>query len=151
MVRDHTAGTSIDIYVFGKHSSWMFSILGGNKRRIVLCSTTLATIADTNVISFTLWGHGLIKEIGAQPFTPASTASKTTILTGAIGGTAITGGALTLTTAGLSTAGTAQKVNPSAANEFHDGDVLTLTAGTTTAFGEGLVYLYIDVEYLPGA
>lgn len=151
MPRDHTAATNVAVYVFGKVESWMLSCAGGNKRRIVLCTLPMASIADTSKITHTLWGHGRIVEIGAQPIIDVSTGSKATTLTCSINAAAITTGALALTSTGLDTPGTAQSVTPTAANEFHDGDVFNGQFGSTTTFGEGYCAFYIDVEYLPGA
>lgn len=149
-VRDDTT-TTCDVFVFGKATSWMLASAGGNKRRIVLATLPMASIADTSKITHTLWGHGKIVEIGAQPIIDISTGSKATTLTCSINAVAITTGALALTSAGLNTPGTAQSVTPTAANEFHDGDVFNGQFGTTTTFGEGYAAFYIDVEYLPGA
>lgn len=149
LTQKYTSSGVGDILAFGAIDAAILKLSGGGKKRLVIGSPMLANIANANVFSFTLWGHGKIVEIGAQPWKPPTTSSKTTALTGAINGSAITTGVLTLTSAGLATAGTAQSVTPSAANEFWDGDILTLTAGSTTAFVEGGVMLYVDVEYLP--
>lgn len=143
--------TSCDVYVFGKVTSWLLSCAGGNKRRIVLATIEFADIADNNKITHVLWGHGLIKKVGVNPWKAVTTGSKASTFTGDIGGTAITTGAISMTSAGLGTAGTEQAVEPTAANEFHDGDVFNGTFSSTTTFAEGSGYFFLDVEYLPGA
>ena len=139
-----------DVLFFGHAIAAAAGLCGGlGKRRLVLAYHTFATFTNAYDLRFTLWGHGLVTEIGVMPAIIASTSSKTALLTGSLGSTAITTGALTLTTAGLATAGTPQKVNPTALNEFHDGDIIKLVGSAVTAFSEGSGYVYLDVEYLP--
>lgn len=147
-VRYHSSGIG-DVALFGAEQASILALAGGAKKQIMLATVELANIIDTNVIKHVLYGHGKIVKIGAYALNPVTTAAKTTVLTGAIGGTGITTGALTLTSAGLTPDGAEQSVVPTALNEFFDGDVFTLTAGTTTAFVEGTAQIFIEVQYLP--
>lgn len=137
------------VLFFGHGTAAAMGIAGGSKQRLNLAFHTFATFTNAYDLRFTLWGHGLIKEFGVMPAIIASASSKACTLTGSLGTTAITTGAISLTTVGLATAGTPQKVNPTAANEFHDGDVFKAVGSATTAFTEGSGYVYLDIEYLP--
>jgi ribonuclease PH len=78
--------------------------------------------------------------------TPASTASKLSTVSLKINTSAVTGGAVALTTAGVDTKG--KVVNGSAvtaANTFDDNDTIKAVAASTTAFVEGSGYLEVLV------
>lgn len=139
-----------DVLFFSQGLAALGGLCGGiGKRRLTLAYHTFATFTNSYDLRFTLWGHGLITEFGVMPAIVATTSSKACTLTGSINTTAITTGAISLTTAGLNTAGTAQKVTPTAANEFWDGDIFKAVGSATTAFTEGSGYVYLDIEYLP--
>lgn len=96
---------------------------------------------------FTPGFAGKLRKITASVVDPATTADKGATFTPAVGGAAVTGGALALTSANTATLGA--KVDGSAitaGNAFTAADEITIVASSVTAFVEGqvLIYLFLD-------
>lgn len=143
----HTS-TTCDVFMFGFATLCAIALGGGGGDLIYLGRVDFATLADGNVLaSIPLPGHGKILSFFAITDTTLVGTGGTTLLNLEIGGTNLTGGVITLATdpgaaVGYNSAGTAI----TAANEFHDGDLLDVEAassgGTRTSGGAGL---YITV------
>jgi len=92
---------------------------------------------------------GKFLDIDAYVITPVTTAAKLSTLSLEIGATAVTGGAVALTSANCTPIGA--KVSGSAitgANSFGIGDTMTIVAASTTAFVEGTIFLDIACAVL---
>lgn len=159
--------TTCHILVFGVTESAVLALAGGSKRTLHIGSINtdaLAPVAATNLLTgLTLWGHGLITK-----FYAIASSFDTSYLTGLqvlnleIEGTNVTGGALSLEFTGIDTQADKALIKAAtaitAANEFHDGDLLDIelatdgVAFTVPVGGLSTVNydLYIDVEYRAG-
>lgn len=159
--------TTCHILVFGVTESAVLALAGGSKRTLHIGAVNtdgLAATAATNLLTgLTLWGHGLITK-----FYAIANSFDTSYLTGLqvlnleIGGTDVTGGALSLEFTGIDTQADKALIKSAtaitAANEFHDGDLLDVELATDgvafTVPAGGLTNvsydLYIDVEYRAG-
>ena len=159
--------TTCHVLVFGVTESAVLALAGGSKRTIHLgawSTEALAPVAATNILTGrTLWGHGLITK-----FYAIASGFDTSYLTGLqvlnleIEGTNVTGGALSLEFTGIDTQADMALIKSAtaitAANEFHDGDLLDIELATdgvaftvAAAALETVLYnLYIDVEYRAG-
>ena len=101
-----------------------------NKARPGYMSVSIrAQLDTTNVYRYVHKGPAATLASLTSVITGALTTGDATA-TAAIGGTAVTGGVLTITQAS-SAAGDIDSVSPTAANALVDGDVLTLTVGGT--------------------
>lgn len=119
-----------------------------NDLRLFHVPLTLSEVADGDLADtvFTPGFAGVIKAVRFIADTPASTASKLSTVSLKINTSAVTGGAVALTTAGVDTKG--KVVNGSAvtaANTFDDNDTIKAVAASTTAFVEGSGYLEVLV------
>jgi len=159
-------GTTCDILLLNVHASVALGLAGGNKRRIHIGSVSSAALEGTSAVnlltSYVLWGHGLIVDfIAIADGFDASYAAGTQTVNLELAGTNLTGGVLTLDATGIDSAADKALVKSAtaitAANEFHDGDVMDVelvTDGTgfTAMTSPSVSYdLYIDVEYRAGA
>lgn len=108
------------------------------KEELILGTLTASLIIDTNVLTRTMYGSGTIDAVFVRAVSAVTTAAKATTATFAIGGTPITTGVVSVTSAGQTPDGAEQSATPSAANVFADGDSLTCTFSSTTAFAEGI-------------
>jgi len=110
----------------------------------------LLNIADGDVLTDLPLGFaGKFLDIDAYVITPVTTAAKLSTLSLEIGATAVTGGAVALTSANCTPIGA--KVSGSAitgANSFGIGDTMTIVAASTTAFVEGTIFLDIACAVL---
>lgn len=158
-------GSTVDIFLFSAKEQAVLALAGGSKRRLHvgrIHTTALEGSAAVNLVtSYPLWGHGLIVDFVAKPDGfDASYAAGSQNLNLEIGGTNVTGGVLALVyTSFDALADVDDFISAStitAANEFHDGDLLDIElAASGTGFTAGVdntgVDLYIDVEYRAGA
>jgi len=141
-----------NVAFLGQTSAAVLGMAGGSKRRIIL--TTLPNLAgitgSMNVVTgYKLWGHGKIVALGAIVGSAVTTGSKGATLNAEIATVDVTGGTLVLTSANLTPLGAiVESAAPSGTNEFFDGDVLDIESSAVTAFVEGSISIYIDVEYL---
>ncbi len=112
---------------------------------IVLAAHSNGSIAAR----FTPGFAGRIKKLTASVVDPVTNGSKLATFTPAIGGVAVTGGALALTSANCTPVGA--KVDASAitaANTFTATDEITLVASSVTAFLEGQVVAFLELSDL---
>jgi hypothetical protein len=107
----------------------------------------LSGIADAQVVArFTPGFAGRITKTSFQAVTAVSTGAKASTLTPKIATTNVTGGVLSLTSAGLDTVGKVVAGSAvSAANTFTNAQEITVVASATTAFIEGAGVLLIHI------
>lgn len=120
-----------------------------NDLRLFHIPLLLSAVADgdQSATTFTPGFAGTIRATRFITDTPATTASKLTTLGLKINNTAVTGGAVALTTATADTKG--EVVNGTAvtaANTFTATDTIKVTASSTTAFVEGAGFLEVLVS-----
>lgn len=137
---------------------WSFQVsvalaLAGSGKQDVLVGIATAGAATGNVATgVVLQGHGKIKACYGIVIVDATDADVVQTLNLEIGGTDVTGGVITWAfgdTVGTKDAGSAI----TAANEFHDGDLLDIETAATvagTTADPGLMAIYAQIEYLPG-
>ena len=125
----------------------------GGGKEVKLVGIATAGAGTGNVATgVKLYGHGKITACYGIVIVDATDADVVQTLNLELGGTDVTGGVITWSfgdTIGTKNAGTAI----TAANEFHDGDLLDIetvatVAGTTS--DPGLIAVYAEIEYLPG-
>lgn len=142
-----------DVLMFGAVTQAVIAACGSNIRTIPIACVGVGITGSGNLATgIKLSGHGKILETYAVCLIGPTDADVDIDANLEIGGTNVTGGVIELIAAdvaGDNKAGTAI----TAANEFHDGDLLDIegvvnTAGT--ASDPGLYQVYITVEYLPG-
>lgn len=149
----HTS-TTCDVLLFGLLAQLILGMAGGNRQIFELGNYENAELNDGDIMTGMVMPfhgkfislHGIVE----QAFTGVS---GTATLNLEIGGTNVTGGALVASTAAGGTVGTKLDASAiTAANVFHEGDVVDLEVssqgGTQTA---GRVRVYAIVERLPGA
>jgi len=114
-----------------------------------LGTRSLAAIADGDISIGWIPGFwGRILGIEAEAVVVASTADKATTLTAEIDTTDVTGGTVTLTTAGLDTIGDrmVSAAIPTAGNVFTPSSVIDVEASATAAFSEGEAEIALKYE-----
>lgn len=157
--------SNADLLMLSIQDYHVLGLAGGNKRTIFLGTIHTTALEGTSGVnlrtSFPLWGHGIITDFFAYPtgFDSGHSAGSQT-LNLEIGGTDLTGGILTLAGTSLDAIGdVGTKISATAitaANEFHDGDVLDVelvSGGTGFVASIDLAgfNLFADVEYRAGA
>lgn len=115
------------------------------KEEIILGTITASLIADTYVMTRTLYGSGTVVEVFGRAVGAVTTASDETTVTFAIGGVGITTGSVNLTSANMTPDGAEVSATPSGNNAWTDGQALTATFGSTTAFAEGIFEIGVRV------
>lgn len=130
----------------------LYLVLGGDfvsavpTKMIISCPIpAYSAIADAGVLLRLTPGFaGRIKGMHVQATTAVTTASKLTTLTPKIGSTAVTGGVVSMTSAGQNAIGAVQDGTAvTAADEFTATDAITVVASSTTAFVEGAGVIYL--------
>lgn len=153
IIETYKTTTTADVYFFSRVEMLQMALAGSNIRTIPIACVGVGITGSGNLATgIKLSGHGKILETYAVCLIGPTDADVDIDANLEIGGTNVTGGVIELITAdvaGDNKAGTAI----TAANEFHDGDLLDIegvvnTAGT--ASDPGLYQVYITVEYLPG-
>jgi len=109
---------------------------------------SLSAIADGDIVTGLTPGFaGRIIGTEFVCTTKVTTASKSTVINAEIGTVNITGGLLTLNSAGLATAGTVVSGTAvTGANTFLPTDTISLEAASTTAFSEGAGMLNVLIQ-----
>lgn len=108
--------------------------------------STLASLANTNVLAWKAPFAGTLNLIGFRTKAPATTGAKAATIQARIAGVATTGGALALTSANMTPTNT--RVDSSAItalNTFTAGQTIEGLVSGVTAFVEGDGYLEFDV------
>lgn len=153
LVLQHRSGTKCDLLMFGLDVICAISAAGNSKQLIFLGELDFATSADGDQrtgIKMPFHGKfleffGMVKQVNVG-------SGGTIDLNLEIGGTNVTGGVLTWSTAAANVLGERLDATAiTAANEFHEGDLVDIegasAGGTRTS---GLLELYALVETLPG-
>lgn len=134
-----SAGATIDVFL---------NQVDGNAADTFAFPVDLVDVSAADVVSGIRLGvDGTIENVEWIQRTPATTAAKAATLSLKIGSTAVTGGAVALTSAnctplGARVAGT----QVTAANRITKKDALTVVAASVTAFVEGKGTLYVRVR-----
>lgn len=153
IIETYKTTTTADVYFFSRVEMLQMALAGSNVRTICLGQINTNITASGNLkTGIVMSGHGKILDTYAICTRGQTDADADVDANLEIGGTNVTGGVIELITADVlaeKKSGTAI----TAANEFHDGDLLDVegvmnTAGTIDDPGE--YDLYITVEYLPG-
>lgn len=152
--------TSGDIVLFSRAESMTLGLAGGNKTvryigRVDL--TQLSGSADL-ITNIPLFGHGKIVDFFAVVEKVSTDAAAAVALNLEINTVDVTGGVISITdTADTGAGGFIDTLGHkfsstaiTAANEYHDGDTLSVEASGLTAYASGEIGLYIVVENLPG-
>lgn len=146
------SATSFDVLLFGMTT--MLAMQGVGQREIVELGTFAnAALVTGNIVTAQIMRyHGKIISLHGLVQTAFTGSGGTADVNLEIGGTNVTGGVLTVSTAAGGTIGlTVDATAITAANEFNEGSVLDVevanTGGTQTA---GSVRLYMVCERLPG-
>lgn len=156
--------TTCDVLLLGARDAAVLALAGGNKERVHLATVHTTqlegTSADDIRASIPMWGHGKIVDFYAYAtgYDTALTAGSQT-LNLEIGGTNVTGGTLGLSFGAVDAAADmGAKISAAAitaANEFHDGDLLDIevaASGTAFSLADTVSFeLYADIEYIAGA
>lgn len=93
--------------------------------------------------------HGRILSVYAMIDQAPAGASGTALLNLEIGGTNVTGGVVTIAT-GDARGDKKSGTTVTAANEFHEGDLIDVEASSVTSMSAGTFDLFAEVEVLPG-
>jgi len=146
--RRYDTGAIGDVEMFSSEVAAIWKQI--SKQRIHLIDILLTTVADGDIITgYKLWGSGTLVGMGVIVTAAVTTASKAADLNAEIAGTNVGSPTdLALTSANMTPLGAIVEVDLSSAsgNTFQDGDLLDIEAHDTTAFSEGSVALFIDVE-----
>lgn len=98
----------------------------------------LASIASSDTLArFKPGFSGVLESLEFSVDVPATTASKTATLTLSVGGTAVVGGNVVLTTSNCGTKGARIAATDLEPVSFTASDEITVSASAVTAFGEG--------------
>lgn len=149
----HTS-TTCDVLLFGLVGQLILGFAGGNRQILELGSYDNADLNDGDILtSFVLPFHGKLISLHGAVEKAFTGAGGTAQINAEIGGTNVTGGVVTVSTAASGTVGAIMAGTAiTAENVFHEGDLLDLEVanqgGTQTA---GRVRVYAIVERLPGA
>lgn len=149
----HTS-TTCDVMTLGLLGQLLLGMAGGNRQILDLGHFDNAELANGNIATgIVLPFHGKFISLHGMVEKAFTGSGGTAEVNLEIGGTNVTGGVLTVSTAAGGTVGTKlDATDITAANVFHEGDVLDVevanAGGTRTA---GRVRLYAIVERLPGA
>jgi len=158
IVKEWVSSTTCHVQIFSYEGSHLFAYMGTEKYVHHLASVPSSALEGTSAIDLstqTMYGHGKITDFYCVVNSKDSGAvAGAQVFNLEIGGTDVTGGALTLDkddTQGAAVAATAI----TAANEFHDGDVLQLemqASGTGfTADKLSMFSFYAEIERKHGA
>lgn len=148
----HTS-TTCDVLLFGLVAQLVLGMAGGNRQIFELGHYDNAALVTGNIVTaLPMPFHGKFISLHGIVETAFTGSGGTADVNLEIGGTNVTGGVLTVSTAAGGTIGTKLDATAiTAANEFHEGDTVDVevsnTGGTQTA---GRVRLYAVVERLPG-
>lgn len=125
-----TAGSTVDLY---------FDIVDSTDIEVFEFYIDLASITAADVItSFYPRVNGTLEWFEFVVDKVVTTASKAATLTPKVGGVAVTGGALALTSANCTPKGTVVTASAiTAGNAVTDASAITVTASSVTAFAEG--------------
>jgi len=153
IIENFKTTTTADVYFFSRVEMLQMALAGSNVRTICLGAIGTGVQTAGNILTgIAMSGHGKILDCYAICSNAISDADTHFDVNLEIGGTNVTGGVITIDYADViadKKAGTAI----TAANEFHDGDLLDLEAASVTAgtaTDTGSYNVYITVEYLPG-
>jgi len=133
------AGSQIDLFYAQRR---------GNNVMTLCVPVALANVSAADVVSAMRPGvDGYIENLEWIQGTPVTTGSKLATLSAKIGSTAVTGGAVALTSAlctplGARVAGS----QVTAANRITKKDSLSIVAASVTAFAEGTGHLYVRIR-----
>lgn len=147
------SATACDVLRFGLRTRLMLDLLGTNVRTVFLGAIAANLTASGDLLTgIVMSGHGKILDTYAICVKGQTDADVDIDANLEIGGTDVTGGVIELVTADVTAAKKAGTAI-TAANEFHDGDLLDVegvvnTAGAVDDPGE--YNLYATIEYLPG-
>lgn len=148
------SGTSCKVLFFGLSNQCLLGMAGGNRQILELGSYDHADLTDGDKITgMVMPFHGKFVSLHGIVEKAFTGSGGTATFNLEIGTTDVTGGALVASTAAGGTVGTKLDATAiTAANEFHEGDAISLETssggGTQTA---GRVRVYAIVERLPGA
>lgn len=153
IIETYKTTTTADVYFFSRVEMLQMALAGSNVRTICLGAIGTGIQTAGNLLTgIVMSGHGKILDCYAICSNAIADADAHFDVNLEIGGTNVTGGVITIDYADViadKKAGTAI----TAANEFHDGDLLDLEAASVTAgtaTDTGSYNVYITVEYLPG-
>lgn len=149
VARWHT-GTTADLFGFSVEGQYIKGLAGGNQEMWLLGIIAPLSSAGNLLTGIEATGHARITRIYTIVAQALTGAGGSSTINAEIGGTNITGGVVTLTTAagaaGTKAAGTAI----TAANVVHEGDLIDIEMALGVGFTGGLVNVYAEVERLPG-
>lgn len=148
MVLEHHSSTTCEVLVFGAATLAAMAVGGGERQLLFLGSIDCDSITAADVrTGIPMQFHGEIKSVFAMVDVAITGAGGTALLNLEIGGTNVTGGVVTVSTAAGGTKGT--KLDGTAvtgANVFHEGDALDIEAATVTDMTAGRVDMFAVVE-----
>lgn len=148
----HTS-TTCDVLIFGLIGTLILGMAGGNRQVVELGAYNNVELADGDIMTgFVMPFHGKFISLHGIVLEAFTGSGGTATINLEIGGTNVTGGTLVVSTAAGGTVGAKLDAAAiTAANVFHEGDVIDLevsaAGGTQT---EGKVRVYAIVERLPG-
>lgn len=162
VVKEPTGVTTIGTIGPGERAvlRWVNSVLGwfcytgrsdaaaqsNAAKSVVPLYSTLASLANTNVLAWKAPFAGTLNLFGFRTKAPATTAAKLATLTARIAGTPVTGRVLSLTSANMTPTNTrVDSTAITALNTFTAGQTVEAIVSSVTAFVEGDGYLELDV------
>ena len=142
------SATNADVYFFGFDALCAIALAGGGQTTMLVGIVNGVESAGNHATGIVMSGHGRILAVYGVVFEPITDADATATINLEIGGTNVTGGVITWATAdvlGDNKAGTAV----TAANVFHDGDLLDIevAAGTAGTAADGYMAVYATIEW----
>lgn len=142
------SSTNCDVYFFSFETMCAIALAGGGSSNVLVGVVNGVESAGNHATGIVLTGHGKILSCYGVVFEPMADADSTATVNLEIGGTNVTGGVITWATAdvlGDKKDGTAI----TAANEFHDGDLLDVevAAGTAGTAADGYMAVYAVIEW----
>jgi len=138
-----------DVYKFSLMDSFLYNILGTCKQTIHVGVVELQAGTGDVLPGIPLWGHGKIVDFFCIPDGLGAGAGADVDLNIEIGTTNTTGGVISVLLAGGQATAKLSATAFTAANEFYDGDQISVEAAENTAFTAGRVNCYIVIERLP--
>lgn len=144
IVRWHT-GTSVDVLLFSAAEMAILTLSGCAGETILLGSIDAGIADGAAISSWPAHFHGKITGTFAIQETINAGASPNIAADFTVGGSAMTGGIITIAgagTAGAKVAGAAVTAN----NIFHEGDVITVSQTDNGTTDSGRYLVYIEVE-----
>jgi hypothetical protein len=133
----------------GGNASVTTLALALSKSVILIPIAAFSGLANSQVIKVLPGYRFKLLSTGIRPVVPVTTASKLATLTPQISGSAVTGGVISATSAGLGTTGTIQSGTAvTAANTGAATDTLEFAVSAVTAFVEGNGFIEASVQNL---